>query len=251
MKTTTSYKFTAVFSILMFCAWGMNAQVDSTKVPVDTIPVATPAVAPAPPAPAPAEAAPAAEDEKTKTKKDKEGFNAKTRFGIRGGGIVSKSDYESNATEDPEFKLGADLAILCSIPIGGGFFNLQPELHWMQKGFKTQDATTGAEYTSTLEYIELPLLARVNFGGSIRLFAFAGPSAGFLIGGTWEDENGEQDATDVLEGTEFSGHIGLGAGIGTFEVDIRYMAGLSDISASESLGDVKNSSFGIGLTLKF
>lgn len=129
---------------------------------------------------------------------------------------------------------------------------VQPEIHWMQKGYKIDDAGGSlGEVTSTLNYLEIPILARVNFGGSLKLFAFAGPSVGYLLSGTYEDASGKSDPTDYLEEIEYSGHIGLGVGIGTFEVDLRYIAGLTDIADSANLSDVKNSSYGAGITLKF
>jgi hypothetical protein len=254
MKTTITHRFTGLVTVIMFAASIVTAQntaptaIDTTPASIDTMPVVAPAAAPV----APVAVAPAAVEEPKPEKEKKDGFNSHTRFGVRAGGIMSKQDYDnSNVTEDPESKFGADLAIVCGIPIGGGFFMLQPELHWMQKGYKIEDAANVGDITTTLNYIELPLLARLNFGGSIRLFAFAGPSIGYLISGTYEDDNGEIDATEYLDDTEFSAHIGIGVGLGTLEVDIRYMAGLSDISDSEDLTDVKNSSYGIGLTLKF
>ena len=186
----------------------------------------------------------------------KEGFNAKNRFGIRVGANIAKQTFdEGNLDQDPEGKFGGDLAILANFQIGGGFFALQPELHWMQKGYKISDATSGGQsvgdVTSTLNYLELPVLLRFNFGGSLKLFAIGGPSAGYLLGGTIEDDNSETEAKDVLDDIEFGVHIGAGVGIGTFEIDVRYMAGLSDISNSEDLTDVKNSALGAGITLKF
>lgn len=269
MKTTLLVRFTILTIVLVFSISAIKAQnptptpVDTTNAAMDSTPVTSPTIAPAavpattttaPPAaaptaaPPPAETAPSPKPEKEK----KEGFNSHTRFGIRGGGIISKTDFESTSpSEDPESKIGADLAILAAFPIGGGFLMLQPELHWLQKGYKIPDALTGDDITSTLNYLELPLLLRVNFGGSIRIFAFAGPSIGYLLDGEISDGTQTRDAADYLDPIEYSGHLGLGVGLGTFEVDIRYMAGLSDISDTEDLSDVKNSSFGAGLTLKF
>lgn len=241
-----------IFTIIMMCSTFVLQAQDTTAVtptPVaatpDTTPPPPPAVAPVDTV-APAAAAPAPE------KVEKDGFNSHTRFGIRGGGIISKTDFESTSpSENPESKIGVDLAILAAFPIGGGLLMLQPELHWLQKGYKIQDALTGDNITSTLNYLELPLLLRVNFGGSIRVFAFAGPSIGYLLSGEISDGTNTRDAADYLDEVEYSGHLGLGVGLGTFEVDIRYMAGLSDISDTEDLSDVKNSSIGAGLTLKF
>lgn len=236
MKTTLSIKLILLVIVMMGFLFDIEAQ-DTTSV------------TPVPVTPAPA-AAPASAAKPEKEKKD--GFNSHTRFGIRAGGVISKTDFESsNPAEDPESKFGGDLAILAAFPIGGGFFTLQPELHWLQKGYKIADVNNGDDIISTLNYLELPLLLRVNFGGSLRVFAFAGPSIGYLLSGEISDGTFTRDAADYLDAIEYSGHLGLGVGLGTFEVDIRYMAGLSDISDTQDLSDVKNSSLGAGLTLKF
>lgn len=242
MKTTFTFRLTLLSIILILGSWRIRAQDTTALTPVpvfrksDTTPPPVPAPTPVP--------------EPTKPKKD--GFNSHTRFGFRGGGIISKQDYEGpNLAENPESKFGLDLGLVVAIPIGGGFFMVQPELHFLQKGYQIDDADIYGDVTSTLNYLELPVLARVNFGGSVKLFAFAGPSVGYLISGTYEDDNGSLDPKDYLDDVEYSGHIGAGVGIGTFEIDIRYMAGLNDISDSDDIQDVKNSSVGIGLTLKF
>ena len=116
-----------------------------------------------------------------------------------------------------------------TFPIGDGFLALQPELHWMQKG-STISSIPDNDLVTTMNYLELPLLLRVNFGGSLKLFAFGGPSAGYLI-----DVNSDNVAItkDDFEDIEFGLHIGAGIGFGRFEVDVRYMAGLSDVSAAD------------------
>jgi Outer membrane protein beta-barrel domain len=251
MKTTIVITRFVFAIMLALCTSGIMAQTSPTVKP-DTIPPSAPVAPPAAPAAAATTTTPAPAPEAEKTKKEKDGFNSKSRFGIRVGGVISKQDYESSTvTEDPESKFGGDLAILYAIPIGGGFFMVQPEVHLMQKGYKIADTANG-DVTSTLNYLEIPLLLRINFGGSLRLFAFAGPSVGFLLSGTYEDDtNVDVDPKDYLDDTEYSGHIGVGVGIGTFEVDLRYIAGLTDISDSANLQEVKNSSFGVGITLKF
>ena len=244
MKKTYTLQSIGLIVMLLFTISIIHAQNSQDSLKTNTAaPVMTSTdTTPPPPPPPPAEPA----------KEKKDGFNSKTRFGIRAGGIISKQDYESSSvTENPESKFGADLAILASFPIGGGFFTVQPELHWLQKGYKLEDISTGNNVTTTLNYLELPLLLRVNFGGSLRVFGFAGPSIGFLLSGTIEGNNGTTDPTEYLDDIEYSGYIGIGAGIGTLELDLRYMAGLSDISDSPDLENVKNSSLGAGLTLKF
>ena len=177
-------------------------------------------------------------------------YNSEGRFGIRGGVVMSKQNFEDgNLDEDIKSKVGADVAILYTLPIGDGFFCLQPELHWMQKGSTLSDFNNGDDVTTTMNYLELPLLLRFNFGGSLKLFAFGGPSAGFLLGVSSDDDVLKKDD---FEDIEFGVHLGAGIGFGSFEVDVRYLAGLSDVANSDgNLGEIKNSGFGAGLTFKF
>lgn len=176
-------------------------------------------------------------------------YNSKARFGIRGGVNIARQTFEDgNLDDNSKSKFGADVAVLFNLPVGNGFFMLQPELHWLQKGSVISDIN-GDDVTNTFNYLELPVLLRLNFGGSVKLFALAGPSVGYLLGGKSGDVDIDKDFYNDIE---WSGNLGLGVGIGAFEVDVRYMAGFSDIADNNgNLGEIKNSSFGAGITLKF
>lgn len=173
-------------------------------------------------------------------------------FGIRVGGNISNQDFENgDLLDDPKSKFGLDLAVLYAIPLGGGTFMLQPELHWLQNGSVINDIQSNEEITSTLNYLELPVLLRWNFGGSLKVFALGGVSAGYLLGGKLEG-GPEDDVKEIYNDLDFSGILGLGLGLGSIEFDIRYRAGLSDISESGgNYGKITNSSFGAGVSLVF
>jgi len=239
MKALNFQKFLTLVIVLIFTISGIKAQTPSSmasdSTPTTTTTTTTTTTA------APATSADNDDD-----------YNEKARFGIRGGGIISKYAFESDdPTEDPESKFGLDLAILVAIPVGDGTFMFQPELHWMQKGYKLEDIQTGDDIVSTLNYLELPLLLRLNFGESVKMFAFAGPSVGWLLDGELNTATESLDASEILDQTEFNAHLGLGIGLGPVEIDVRYIAGLSDISDADNFNEVRNSSFGAGLTLKF
>ena len=128
---------------------------------------------------------------------------------------------------------------------------LQPELHWMQKGSKINDVMSN-EITATLNYLELPVLLRYNFGGSAKIFALGGVGIGYLLGGTLKGGTAQEEVKDVYDDLDYSGILGLGIGLGAIEIDVRYHAGLSDIAKSGgSLDKVTNSSFGAGVSLMF
>jgi hypothetical protein len=189
-----------------------------------------------------------AQDATTTTSTDD--YNSHARFGVRGGVVIARQTFENGDLDDnAKSKFGADLAIMFNLPIGDGVFMLQPELHWMQKGSVIDDINSNEEITNSLNYIELPVLLRLNFGESAKIFAIGGPSVGYLLSGqTGDDDIDREDFEDL----EYGLHLGLGVGIGAFEIDVRYMAGLSDISAVDGdLSEVRNSAFGAGLTLKF
>lgn len=176
-------------------------------------------------------------------------YNSHARFGVRGGVLISKQRFENgNLDDNAKSKFGADLAVMFNFPIGDGFFMLQPELHWMQKGSVIEDINSD-DITNTFNYLELPVLLRFNFGNSAKIFAIGGPSVGYLLSG----KTGDNDINkDDFEDLEWGAHLGLGVGLGALEIDVRYMAGLSDISAADgNLSEVKNSAFGAGVTLKF
>ena len=168
-------------------------------------------------------------------------YNSYARFGIRGGVIIANQTFENgNLDDNAKSKFGADVAVMFNFPIGDGFFMLQPELHWLQKGSVIEDINND-DITNTFNYLELPVLLRFNFGNSVKLFAFGGPKSG-----------GDDINRDDFEDLEWGAHLGVGVGLGALEIDVRYMAGLSDISAVDGdLSEVKNSAFGAGVTLKF
>ena len=181
---------------------------------------------------------------------DDDDYNEEARFGIRAGVNISRQKFEDGELdENAQSKFGADFAILVDIPIGDGVFMFQPELHWLQKGSVISDINNDEDITNTFNYIELPLLLRLNFGDEAKLFVIGGPSIGYLLSGK---TGGDDIERDLYEDSEWGLHLGAGVGFGPIEIDVRYTDGLSDISANDGdLGDVRNSAFGAGVTLKF
>lgn len=142
-----------------------------------------------------------------------------------------------------------------------------------QKGAKWTDSDIDGEVKERLNYIEIPVLARVYFNreGTVRPNVFFGPSFGFLTGAKLKigDEDykniedtdifGEVDSyEDVYNAFDFGLGIGLGLSIKVgpkmyFIVDTRYTYGLSEVYKNED-GSWNNQnatvtaglSFGIG-----
>jgi len=148
-----------------------------------------------------------------------------------------------------------------NLPIAGdGFFSVQPELLYIQKGYKVE--STGdqgsLEQTDSYNYLEVPVLARINFGSErVKLYVNAGPSFAYALNGRFsqfvavgplsfstEGKNifGEEPENSIGDdaylspkhynrvdaGVQFGGGIGLKAGRGAVLLDARYGMGLTN-----------------------
>lgn len=138
------------------------------------------------------------------------------------------------------------VGILGGVELGFGIsdlFSIQTGLNYIQKGAKFgSDGTTA---TLTTNYIELPILARVNFGSDkVKAYINAGPSFGLGLNGkskvealglSFEDDisfgDGEDDTFEnsIDLGLQFGAGIGYALGPGQIVLDLRYGLGLSNL----------------------
>ena len=179
---------------------------------------------------------------------------AQSTIGIRAGVMSSKQNVQDgNITEDYKSKLGADIALVADFPIG--IMSISPEFHWLQKGGKIEDLNgTIGEVSRTFNYLEIPLLFKLNFGEGTSFFLFAGPSVGYLLDGTDKDMDGHTNDVDLdfYKRTEWGAHVGGGIGLGPIKIDLRYIFGLTDIFDDSNRDiEVTNTSLGAGVTLVF
>jgi len=94
--------------------------------------------------------------------------NIKSNFGFSGGVAFIKG-----ITEDSRYIS----------------FSLQAELLFTQKGIKIdyKDLNTHQSETRNLNYLELPIMVKMVFGNTnFKYFAYFGPSAGYVLGGTYK-----------------------------------------------------------------
>ena len=179
---------------------------------------------------------------------------SQSSVGIRAGVVSSKHNVQNgDITEDYESKLGADVALVVDFPIGP--LSIRPEVHWIQKGAKIEDLDNGTigEVSRTFNYLEVPLLLKLNLG---TFFFLGGPSFGYLLNGTDKDMDGERNDIDLdfYKRGEWGLHAGGGIGLGPLQFDIRYIAGLSNVWDGNDLSDeikITNESFGAGVTIMF
>lgn len=141
------------------------------------------------------------------------------------------------------FTIGAYTTIeTASLP-----FTIQPELLYTQKGATGTGVSLfgnqvqNADYTYKFDYIEVPVLAKKNFGGggSIAPYAVLGPYLGFNVTSDLKIEaSGSSqtfDGSDQVSGTDFGIIGGAGLSFNNFNVEARYDLGVSStINGSEA-----------------
>ncbi|PZR25852.1 MAG: porin family protein [Azospira oryzae] len=170
-------------------------------------------------------------------------------IGVEGGANFSKLGNDASDSDlKPGLLLGGNLTY--SIRNTYGFTG---KLLYSQKG--VQETTNGVTYKSTLNYIEVPVVARIFFNrnGNFRPNLFAGPSLGFLTGASNKTGSADRVKLDNYKNTFKTFDFGLTGGIGfNYEmmndiwllIDARYTHGLTDITKSGSTS-INNQAIGI------
>ena len=150
--------------------------------------------------------------------------------GVKGGVNVSTVDFDN-----PDGSLTLDWRVGV---VAGGFVRfrvlswveLQPEVLYSVKGGKREDF--GVKSAVLIDYLEVPVLARVPLGGS-KYFAVAGPYTGFRMRARTRTEfagsTEEIDIGDSIERLDFGLAVGGGVEFGAIVLDGRYSFSLSDI----------------------
>jgi hypothetical protein len=164
----------------------------------------------------------------------------------KGGITLSTVSYDDEPSGQ-ESKVGFVGGAAVEIGIIQDFFSVQPELLFIQKGEKYD--VQGATNRSTLNYLELPVLAKVAFGSEvIKGYVNAGPSLSLGLSGTHKVEGGEMPGEQAIRfgsrrsgenrqyvdsrfdfGLQFGGGVSVGLGPGAVIGDVRYGLGLTDL----------------------
>ena len=179
-------------------------------------------------------------------------------FGIRGG--ANFSNFSGDAADDLNAETRTGL-------VGGVFLNLNPAGFWSiqpEALFSQMGAESGEDNEISLNYIQVPVLARVNFAGmagGVRPHFLIGPAVAFNLGCDIVDEGEDFDCEDAdldVKSFEFAAVFGAGVGLpvggGEFTVDGRLYQGLTNVFDSEDDdGDLKNDSWQVlaGFTFPF
>ncbi|RMG79632.1 MAG: PorT family protein [Bacteroidetes bacterium] len=177
-------------------------------------------------------------------------------LGIRGGLNLANQTFESSGLSvSPDSKVGLVVGILADLPVTDAL-SIQPELDFIQKGasLSTEFFGTQIESSQTINYLELPVMAKYKFGTeTIGIGILAGPIFGFGISGKSKvTENGTTTESDLDWDNDNVKRTDLGLGVGgvvnfgNLFLDLRYVFGIADIEDTND-GKVKNKGFQVGL----
>ena|SRR6218665_1866809 len=173
-------------------------------------------------------------------------------LGFKGGLNFSKWKYEKNEQPKQEFSHGYLGAIPVEIMFGE-HWGLQTEPTYIQKTDVTMYSAWGmihphayTSYTirSTLDYVELPLMAKMVRGNKLKFSVVAGGFMSYLMAGkrvlSSSDFKTINDTYDMDSFHRFQAGISAGAGLKIpvsaffITVDVRYSYGLTNMVSSAS-----------------
>lgn len=184
------------------------------------------------------------------------GAMAQAQVGIRAGLNVATIDHEFSGAglelEQP-WRTGFNVGIASQFRAGEAF-SVAPELIYEQRGYRVLDTGNDNEATATFNYLSLPLMFRLHFGGILKGYVNAGPTFSYWLGGRqsstvpglfdveFSDERivFERDtdsnpwAYDDARRLEIGGAVGGGIMLdtegGSFLIDLRYVHGFTGLA---------------------
>ncbi|RZK98104.1 MAG: PorT family protein, partial [Pedobacter sp.] len=161
---------------------------------------------------------------------------AQFNLGIKAGVNLAKLNADFASEEN---RLGYQVGAWARI--GGGVY-LQPELYFGSKGNKfvrvVQDNGTEVTAEGTVRFttLDIPVLIGTKIGmEKLNLRFMAGPVISFNLDENSTFNSAFNQATDFdnYKDQSFAAQVGAGIDIGNFAVDLRYEAGLTNLSNSD------------------
>ena len=165
-------------------------------------------------------------------------------FGLKAG--LNVSTFSGSDNNGAKSIAGFHAGGLVNIPVSGGF-SVQPELLYSGQGAKA--SSDGYTITQTLNYLNIPVLAKYTFTGGFSVET--GPQIGFLLSAKGKVNGVSADNKELFKSSDFAWGFGVeytsSANIGG---SIRYTYGLNKIEKTDP-GKVYNSVFQIGIHYMF
>lgn len=175
--------------------------------------------------------------------------------GAKGGINIATERFEG--TEDSpslDPRIAGVAGVFATAPLFSGL-EVQAEALYSMKGARV--GLQGVESTILIDYVEIPVLARVSRArGTRRYFAVGGPAIGIRLRArsrtTFRDAIEEIDIDDDLERLDMGVAAGGGVEFGSIVLEARYTIGFTDIDRDTTDAvKVKNRALSITAGFRF
>ncbi len=168
--------------------------------------------------------------------------------GVRGGATASWVSFSPSVAQNSTYGLQAGGVFRY---VSAKYFGVQVEANFTQRGWTEQsDSYT---YTRQLNYVEIPFLSHIYFGGKVfRWFFNLGPSVSYQISDNVESTvtNAQQKPRHTMAvKNRLDYAIAVGTGFefntkraGIYQLEARYSFGLGDMFPNSATDDYRRSS---------
>ncbi|RDC56963.1 PorT family protein [Pedobacter chinensis] len=165
-------------------------------------------------------------------------------LGVKAGINLAKINADFASEEN---RLGYQIGAWARV--GGASFYVQPEAYIGSKGNKfisftnNNNTEVAAEGKVKFTTLDIPVLLGTKFGAkNLNFRVMAGPVVSFVLDENSTFSSAYQQATDFdnYKNQAFGVQAGAGVDVGSISVDLRYEAGLSNISKSEKYSQKPN-----------
>ncbi len=168
--------------------------------------------------------------------------------GVRGGATASWVSFSPSVAQSSTYGWQAGGVFRY---VSAKYFGVQVEANFTQRGWTEQsDAYT---YTRQLNYVEVPFLSHIYFGGKVfRWFFHLGPSVSYQISDNVESTvtNAQQKPRHTMAvKNRLDYAIAVGTGFefntkraGIYQLEARYSFGLGDMFPNSATDDYRRSS---------
>lgn len=178
--------------------------------------------------------------------------NVNTEFGVKGG--LNMSNLYTDDADDENVLFGFNAGVYATLPVSD-FIAIQPELLFTTRGSELEynNALAQGNVKLKLNYIELPLLVRVNITKNFNIHA--GGYASYMVSAksTGDGDFEFEDQYDTDDFNKFDAGIAAGVGVdfNPISVGLRYNYGLTTIEKDgDDSSDLKNSNLSLYLSYK-
>jgi hypothetical protein len=152
-------------------------------------------------------------------------------------------------------KAGVYGGAFITIPVGSTVA-IQPEAAYSQRHFTLSAEDHSFSATEALDFVEIPVLAKIHLHAASGLYFVAGPAVSLTVKATSKDrrQNGvlqpDSDIKNEVRGYDYSVIGGVGLTLGQLDVEARYDLGLRDLNPPCASATDDSNCLGENLTVK-